>query len=376
MHPPADLLPIDDIRRCVDHVLRTRGARALGYAPRAGVPRLRELIADDLERQGVPARAEDVVVTTGSQQAIDVVARLLVAPGDHFLVNRTTYGGAIDVLSASGARLIGIPSDDEGPDVAALERLACSSAKGFYLMPICQNPTGEIVSEARRDALVEWSRRAGVPVVEDDYGSDLLLDGDEPPPALRALDGDVVYLSTFSKRLIPALRIGFVLCPPPLRAHVAALKHAMDLGTSCLLQYALAEFLERGLMRSHAKRIRAAYRERRDVFERELAASLPSEIRWRSPKTGVLLWLPLPSGLRADEVADEARRAGVLVSPSTQFAVGVAREEGLRIAFCNDTPERLAIGARRLGAAIEKLLASRRKRAAAGASDPVADVIP
>lgn len=359
MQPPPDLLPVAEFRRTVDHVLKTRGSRALGYAPREGVPRLRALIAEDLERHGVPARAEDVIVTTGSQQAIDVIARMFVAPGDAFLVNRTTYSGAIDVLSAAGARLIGVPSDDEGPDLAALERLAGSRAKGIYLMPNCQNPTGEIVSKRRREALVEWSHRARIPIVEDDYGSDLVLDDEPLPPALRALDGDVIYIGTFSKRLIPALRIGFILCPPALRPHVTALKHAMDLGTSALLQHALAEFLERGYLRAHVRRVRDAYRERRDALEGALAADLPREIHWRSPRTGLLLWLPLPPGLTASEVTDEARRAGVLVASSAQFATGMAEEEGIRLAYCYEPPARLVTGAQRLATVFTKLTGSR-----------------
>jgi GntR family transcriptional regulator/MocR family aminotransferase len=154
MQPSPDLLPADQLRRAIDHVLRTRGARALGYAPREGLPRLRALIAEDLTRRGVPARAEDVVITSGSQQAIDLVARMLVRPGDLFLVNHSTYGGAIDVLTAAGARLVGVPSDGEGPDLEALERLAGAGAKGLYLMPNCANPTGEVVSTRRREQLV------------------------------------------------------------------------------------------------------------------------------------------------------------------------------------------------------------------------------
>jgi DNA-binding transcriptional MocR family regulator len=355
MQPPAELLPVTEFRRCVDHVLRGRGAKALGYAPREGVTRLRELIAADLERQGVPASPDDVVVTTGSQQAIDVIARLLVRPGDIFLVNHSTYGGAIDVLSAAGARLVGVPSDDEGPDMAALDALAASGAKGFYLMPSCQNPTGEVVSRRRREALVAWSHRTRIPVIEDDYGADLSLEDGEQPPALRALDGDVLYVGTYSKKLIPALRIGFILCPSAVRAHVVALKHAMDLGTSAFLQHALAEFLDRGYLRAHLKRARTEYRARRDALESQLAASLPLRLRWRSPKTGVVLWLPLPAPFDAMTVSEEARRRGLLVSPGPLFSTSVLCEEGIRLTYCSEPPDRLAEAARRLGAAIEAI---------------------
>ena len=360
MQPSADLLPGDQVRRCVDHTLRTRGARALGYPPRDGAPRLRALISEDLERQGVPARAEDIIITTGSQQAIDVIARTLIHPGDCFLVNRTTYSGAIDVLTAAGARLIGVPSDDEGPDPVALERLAPSHAKGLYLMPNCQNPTGEVVSKRRREFLLEWSHRARIPIIEDDYGSDLMLEDEELPPALRALDADVIYIGTFSKKLLPALRVGFMVVPRGLRTHVSALRHAMDLGTSPLMQHALAEFMERGYLLPHLRRVKAEYRTRRDSLERSLAAHLPSHIRWRSPRTGVVLWLPLPTGqIGAMELTEEARRNGVAVLPGSQFAAGSQHEDGIRLTFCSETPERLSLAAKRLGKAFANLETSR-----------------
>ena len=365
MQPSPDLLPADLLRRAIDHVLRTRGARALGYAPREGLPRLRALIADDLTRRGVPARADDVVITSGSQQAIDLVARMLVRPGDAFLVNHSTYGGAIDVLQASGARLVGVPSDGEGPDLEALDRLAALGAKGLYLMPNCANPTGEVVSARRREALVAWSHRARVPILEDDYGANLTLDDGPHPPALRALDGNVIHLGTFSKQLIPALRIGYVLCPPAVRQHLISLKHAVDLGTSALLQHALAEFLDRGYMRAHVRRVSAEYRARRDALEGQLGASLPRQFRWRSPRTGVLLWLPLPAEYRAEPIVEEARRRGVVVTTGAQFAAGIPPEEGLRLTFCFEPPERLVEAARRLGAAVAAAAPPRRARRAA-----------
>jgi DNA-binding transcriptional MocR family regulator len=260
MQPSADLLPDGLFRRCVDHVLRTQGAKALGYAPREGLPALRAQIVADLARQGVPATAADLIITTGSQQGLYAIARTLVNPGDPFLVEDSTYAGAINVLTAAGARLITVPSDDEGPEIDALERLTHSGAKGLYLMPGCNNPTTRQISARRREALLSWSHRAGVPLIEDDYAADLHLDGDPPPASLRAMDGDVLYIGTYSKKLIPALRIGFVLMPPALRPRLLALKHAIDLGTSLLTQHALAEFLERGYLKAHLARVLPEYR--------------------------------------------------------------------------------------------------------------------
>lgn len=363
MQPSADLLPDVELRRCVDHVFKTHGADALGYGPRQGLPRLRELIAEDLQRNGVPALPDDILVTTGSQQGIDLIARALVNPDDAFLVEARTYSGALNVLAASGARVVGVPSDEDGPDLVALEALERPRAKGLYVMPNSRNPTGTTMSRARREALVAWSQRNGVPLVEDDYGADLALDGTPAPTALRALDPNVFHVGTFSKKLIPALRVGFVVCPPALTRTLVNLKHAMDLGTSMLLQLALAEFLERGYLRRHLSRSLPVYRARRDALEAGLHRWLPPGFGWRQPTRGVVLWLPLPDGLDPEEVFEEAKREGVLVSPSTLYSTSAPAQAGVRMVYCAEPPERLEEGARRLGRAIEQV--ARRRRAAA-----------
>ncbi len=355
MQPPADLLPDRLIRRCLDHVMQTQGSRALGYATPEGLPSLRQLIVADLARQGVPAHADDVLITTGSQQGIDLVARALIAPGDTFLVDAATYAGAINVFSLAGARLVPVASDAEGPEMAALERLTRVGAKGFYLMPNCNNPTGAEISAARRKSLVAWSRRACVPLIEDDYGSDLWLGETAPPPALRALNGDVIYMSTFSKKLVPALRIGFIVCPRKLRPVLVGIKRTVELGTSLLLQYVLAEFLERGYLRAHLNKTLPEYRLRRNALEQALMRHLPPGMKWRRPERGLVLWLPLPLGVDSESVFEEALRRGVLVGPSALYEVETRAERGLRLTFCAEPAERLALGARRLGEALRAM---------------------
>ncbi|MCO5165575.1 MAG: PLP-dependent aminotransferase family protein [Planctomycetes bacterium] len=361
--PPNDLMPLATFRRCVDHVLRIHGGRVLGYAPREGLPRLRRLIAEHLAEAGVPARADDVLVTTGSQQAIDLVVRALVDPGDAFLVEAATYPGALNLLAAAGAQAIAVPCDDEGPDLDFLRRLPRGRVKGFYLMPSCHNPTGARISGARRQALLAWSRLVGVPLVEDDYGRGLVLDeASDEPAALRALDPEVVYVGTFSKKLIPALRVGFVVCPPGLAERLVPLKHAMDLSSSLLLQHALAEFLERGYLRAHLRRTLPEYRRRVGALEAALRAHLPEGVAWRRPAQGLATWLSLPASVEPDALFDEALRRGVLVGPgSLHLPAGAPARgaHGVRLTFCAEPPERLTEGARRLGEAVRALLARR-----------------
>jgi len=347
MHPSADLLPVDLFQRCMDHALKTYGAKALTYGPREGLAELRRSIAEELGRQGVPASADDLVITNGSQQALDLVVRALLGPGDAFAVDTLTYPGITNALIGAGARILTVSSDAEGPVLSDLERVG-SSVKGYYSMPRGHNPLATTVASRRCDGLLEWSRQHGVPIIEDDYTFGLSLDDEAPPPALRSRDREVIYVGTFSKTLIPALRIGFVVCPPALRSVLVSLKHSLDLGNSALLQYALAEFLERGYFRAHLARIQPEYRARRQALESALAAQLPVEAHFRRCAGSLHLWLSLPTGYNAEEVADEARRRGVNVSPSTLYALDSRESLGLRLTFCGEPPERLREGARRL----------------------------
>jgi DNA-binding transcriptional MocR family regulator len=350
MQPSEDLIPEELFRRCLDHVLRSVGAKALSYPPRDGLPRLRELIAEDLRRQGVPASAEDLIITTGSQQGLDLIARALINPGDPFLVDESTYAGAINLLSVAGARLVGIPVGEDGPDMDSVRRHA-RGAKGFYLMPECQNPLGTRISIGHREALVAWSREAGVPLIEDDFASELYLDDQPRLPSLRALDGDVIHVGTYSKKLIPALRIGYVLCPRELHRHIGALKHAMDLGNSTILQHALAEFLDRGYLRAHLGHTLPEYRRRRDALVESLRRHLPAGVTWRHPEAGLQLWLPVPPELDPEVLYAEALRQGVVVTPGLLNGIGATPRRGVRLTFCSEPPERLIEGGKRLGKA-------------------------
>ena len=354
--PSPDLVPHEALRRCIDHVLREKGPKCLGYGPGQGLPELRAEIARELAGNGIPAKSGEIVVTTGSQQALDLLARVLVDPGDSFLVEASSYPGAVHLLGMAGARVVGVPRDDDGPDLEELRRLARGGPKGFYLMPSYHNPTGASISARRREALVDWSHEAGVPLIEDDYDADLDLDGEPSAPRLRAMDPEVIHVGTFSKKLIPALRIGYLVCPKPLIAKVIALKTDQDNGNSGLLQHALAEYLSRGYLRTHLKKITREYRTRRDALEETLRAELPAGITWNHASRGLFVWLPLPAGISAEAVYEEGRRRGVLVMPSLLFRVSDREPAGLRVCFCREPASRVAEGARRLAAAIRTVM--------------------
>lgn len=357
--PPAELLPVDQFRRCVDHVLRECGPRALAYVDGEGVPELRGEIAKHLTASGMRVDPDHVLITTGSQQALDLLARILVDPGDVFLVEGLSYPWLVHLLTIAGARVLGVKSDDDGPDLDELRRLTRREPKGFYLIPGYHNPTGANISTRRREALVAWSHETGVPLIEDDHDADLDLDGQPEPPRLRAMDPDVCHVGTFSKRLIPALRLGYVVCPPALRERAVAQKNLLDLGASALMQYALAEFLARGYLGTHVAKCRKEYRARRDELESALRAELPPEITWKHASRGLFLWIPLPAGVSAEAVHEEALRRGVLVRPSLLFRVSDREPTGLRVSFCRERGRRLAEGARRLGEAVRAVMKER-----------------
>lgn len=374
MQPAPDLVPDELLRRCMTHAMTEHAGRVYGYAPPEGTLRLREQIARDLASRGVPAHTQDVVITSGSQQGLDLIARALINPGDTILVEPTTYSGAIDLFTLAGARLLPVPLDAFGPDLGALDRISGPNVEALYLMPNAHNPSGRTLSAERRRALIAWSEASGIPIIEDDYAAGLALDDRASPPHLRALSGDVIHVSTYSKRLAPALRVGYVVAPPELRSSLISMKRIVDLGSSQLLQHALAEFMERGYLRAHGERMRREYRARRDALDDALRKALPSDITWHLPTYGVVLWLRLPADMSVRDVCDEALRRGVIVSPGPLWSVGDRAESGLRLSFCAESSERLIEGARRLGKAI-KHLAGRARPQLTAASESTLEVV-
>lgn len=374
MQPAPELVPEELLRRCLTRATNEHAGRAYGYAPPEGTLRLREQIALDLSVRGVPAEAQDVLITSGSQQGLDLISRALIQPGDTVLVEPTTYSGAIDLFTLAGARLLPVPLDAYGPDLGALERVAGPNVKALYLMPNAHNPSGRTLSAERRRAIIAWSAACGVPIIEDDYAAGLALDDEASPPHLRALSGDVIHVSTYSKRLAPALRVGYVVAPLELRASLIAMKRVVDLSSSQLLQHALAEFMERGYLRAHGERMRHEYRARRDALDSALRKALPPAVTWHLPTHGVVLWLRLPAGWDPREVYEEGLRRGVVVSPSGLWSVGANAEPGLRLSFCAESIERLVEGAKRLGKAI-KQIASRAPVQPTAASESPLEVV-
>lgn len=345
-YPASDLMPVEAFRRAMTATLRDRGAEVLGYGLPSGYPPLREAIAVEMRRSGGRVAADEILITNGSQQAIELVFRALVDPGDVVVLEDPTYTGALSVLGSLDARLVGVPSDGEGmrPDLLAraLER---HRPRAIYVQPTFHNPTTRVMSEVRRREVLDVASRYYCAVIEDDWAGDLRFEGDDIP-TMHALDGGrhVVYLSTFSKKLLPGLRVGWVTAPAAVLQRLLLLKQIEDHGTSLLVQAALHEFLRDGQLADHLARVRSAYKVRRDAMIAALDDGLPSGVTRSKPEGGLFLWLTLPGGVDGSEIFAAARERGVLVSPGELFHVDGGGRNTMRLTFSAVSPAQIESG--------------------------------
>jgi len=373
-YPAPELMPVEAFRRATDAVLRDRPERALAYGPTAGDPDLRETLAEVMRASGSTIAPADVLVTSGAQQGLELTFRTLLDRGDVALVEDPTYTGALSVLGSIGARVVGVPADADGllPDAfaAALER---HRPRLVYLQPTFQNPTTRETTTPRRREVVDLARRHRCAIVEDDWAGDLRFEGDGQP-TLHALDGgrNVVHLSSFSKKLMPGLRIGWAVAPPEVARRIEALKQIGDCGTSPLLQCALDRFLRDGALDGHLVRVRRAYRERRDAMLASLERHLPAETTWTRPRGGLFVWVTLPDEVDGDELFVAARREGVTFSRGSLFHLDGRGRNTLRLAYAAVAPERIDEGVAILG----RLVRERRAEPSRSGSGRLVETLP
>jgi DNA-binding transcriptional MocR family regulator len=311
-----------------------------------------------MARSGIRTTAEQIVVLHGSQQGLDLVARVLLEPGDEVVVESPTYLGALQVFRGAGARLLPIALDGEGMRLDLLEQtLARHRPKFIYTLPTYQNPAGVTMPLARRHALLALAARYGVPIVEDDpYGA--LHYGDDPPPHLAALDrhGLVIYLSTMSKLFLPGLRLGWLTAPPPVVEAVTLARQNSDVHPNSLTQHILHTFLTRGWLEEHVAALRPAYQSRRDAMLAALDRMAPAGMTWSAPTGGYFIWCQLPGGMRAQTLAVEAAREGVTFVAGDAFSPNGAARDMIRLNFTGPSEEEIIEGIRRLTVAIRHLM--------------------
>ncbi len=374
--PDPALYPIEAFCDLLTRQLRADGGRLLQHCPIEGLEVLRASLASWLNRRwqelsrasqlsiGPVARLEleHLMVLSGSQQGLWLVARGLLAPGETVLVETPTYLGALRVFAAAGLRVVSVQSDREGMAPEAL-RMALERyhPRLIYCLPTFQNPSGTTISLSRRKMLLDLAQRYQVPILEDDPYGELFYDT-EPPPPLAALDqsGVVMYLGTCSKMLFPGVRMGWIAAPRPVIARLGMLRQYIDLHANTPAQAVLDGFLREGLLDTHLTRVRERYREKRDLLVGALELASRGLLRWRTPEGGYYLWCALEGGLRARDLQDEAARLGVAFVPGDAFYVGTGGEGHIRLNFTGTDAASLEEGARRLGLALDRL--SRRAR--------------
>jgi DNA-binding transcriptional MocR family regulator len=357
-----DLFPAQAFREVLDEVVREMGPAVLDYGSREGYLPLRRWLAERLTHQGTPVSESDVFIVNGSQPGLDLIAKLLIEPGDAVAVESPTYYNAIGAFRLYGADLVGVPMDGEGllPD-ALDEALARRPAKLLYCMPTFQNPTGVSMGGERRAAVLSVARARGAAVLEDTFDADLRYRGVEEV-SLRGLPGgeDVLLLGTFSKILFPGLRLGWLVVPQALHAPIARIRRCTDLAAGLLAQAAIHRFCEKGLLDTHLERVRGAYRKRLRVLVESMTEHFPSGVRWTEPGGGMSLWVTLPPRVDAVEVLLEARRRGVNFTPGPLFQADGGGSNALRLSFTLEKEERIAEGVRILGEILHAKIAEPR----------------
>lgn len=366
--PDEGLFPVEPFRRALDDALAREGRKLLQYGPTAGHPPLRGYIAERLRRRGVNAGAEDVLIVNGSQQALDLVCRALVDPGDRVAIESPTYTIVLPLLAQYHARIDEIPMTPTGLDLEALEAsLQRAVPKLLFTMPTFQNPTGITMDLPSRRRLLELAARYRVPVVEDDFDSELRFDGEAVPP-LKALDeaGLVLHIGTFSKGLFPGLRLGWVVGPPEVIEVLGRSKLISDYHTSLLLQAAVLAFCNRGAYEKHLERLTGIYREKSRALTLAFRRHFPESVSWTRPEGGYAFWVSLPEGLSGEDLAREGARAGVLFTPGEPFFPRGGGERFLRLSISRVPLERIEEGVSRLGAILREHIGRRDDRAKSG----------
>jgi len=358
--PAPEVFPVDEFKQACDVVLTEVGSQALQYSTTEGYYALRELIAKHSCRYGIKVDTDNIQITSGSQQALDLLGKLFINAGDRILVEEPTYLGALQAWNAYGPEYVTVPTDEHGMLTGDLESALRTGPKFIYVLPNFQNPTGATLSLDRRKQLIELADQYGVPIVEDDPYGQLRYEGEHLPPVLVLDDqyqkngeanyhGNVIYLSTFSKTLAPGIRLAWIVAPQEVIRKIVQGKQGTDLHTSTFNQMVAYEVARDGFLDDHVRTIRKVYGERRDVMLKSMEEHFPEGVKWTRPEGGMFLWVTLPEGLDATELFDQAVKLKVAYVPGAPFYANGGGVNTIRLNFSNATPELIQEGIARLG---------------------------
>jgi 2-aminoadipate transaminase len=368
--PAPDVFPVKEFQEACQKVLAEHGPQALQYSATEGYRPLREMIARHTARYGIVVGPDNILITSGSQQALDLIGKVFINPGDRILVEKPTYLGALQAWNAYQAEYVTVPLDDDGMQTEKLEEALRVGPKFLYVLPNFHNPAGVTLSLERRKKLIELADHYGVPIIEDDPYGQLRYEGDHLP-SLVVLDnefqrhtgapysGNVIYLSTFSKTLAPGLRLGWIIAPVEVIKRLVQAKQGADLHTSTFTQMVAYEVARGGFLDKHVRFIRTVYRERRDAMLEALARYFPAGVHWTRPQGGLFLWVILPEHVDAAEVFTAAIQEKVAFVPGAPFHPDGSGHNTMRLNFSYMGPEKIEEGIKRLGRVLERFVGSR-----------------
>ena len=358
--PQTEMFPLEDFRLSLNRAFRKEGATLLQLGLSGGYQPLQQYLASHLALMGIQVTPDEVLITNGCQQSLDLISRILVRPGDEVVLENPTFPGAISVFCGANSKFISVPVTRRGIDLDVLEDILTQRRpKLIYLVPTFQNPTGVAMDIASRRRLLELAARHRVPIIEDDVYRELRYDGADVLP-LKALDkyGLVIYINSFSKVGFPGLRVGWMVAPRPLLEHLKALKQRSDVHASMLSQAAIYEFARQGLLHKHVRRAKKVYTERRDAMLTALEKYFPAEAEWNKPEGGMTIWVQLPEALNTSQLLLEAAKQGVVFSPGEYFYASQPQRNLMRLSFTMTDAIHIEIAVKRLGALIKSQLTS------------------
>ena len=362
--PAPELFPLREIEEACRHICREHGAKAMQYSATEGYGPLKEYLAVSMHKYGVPAVPDNVLLTHGSQQALDLVGRIFIDPGDFVITSRPTYLGAIQAWNAYQAHYHTVNLDDDGMVVDEIEHayekvLADSGRppKFIYVLPNFHNPGGTTLPLERREQLAEIATRLDVPVVEDDPYGQLRFEGEDILPICSLIPERTIYLGTFSKTLTPGMRLGWIVCPEVLMERLVQAKQGADLHTGTFVQYVANDICQRGLLKQHIRQLRQVYKERRDTMLDALVEFWPEGCRWTHPQGGLFLWAQVPESIDTQEFLQDALAEKVAYVPGVNFYPNQdGGHNAMRLNFSYCPPQQIAEGIHRLGVALKKKL--------------------
>jgi 2-aminoadipate transaminase len=365
--PAPELFPVEAIRTVTDRVLRDHGPGVLQYAETEGIPDLRDWIAENASRSGARVKRENVIILNGAQQALDLVGRVFLDPGDLVLVENPTYLAALSAWRPLGARFCGLACDEKGLRTELLPEVLPTDAKAVYTTPTFQNPQGTTMTMDRRLALMDWCGRHGLPLIEDTPYDSLRYEGEilpsllelelesEPQPSWEE-GGCVIQLGTFSKSIAPGLRVGWAIAPQPVIENLVRAKQASDLHTSPFTQRIILELLRNGILEQQLPRLREVYRARRDAMLAALPGAMPEGVSWTRPEGGMFLMLTVPEQLDTAQLLPKALKEGVAFVPGVEFYPDGSVHHTMRLNFTRHKEEEIREGILRLARVIQQSL--------------------